>query len=100
MVEEPSLAENTSGLSTTELPVHPSQKRDEPEDSGNEAVAAKPDAKQKKRERLEELKVFFHNGASVRRDDEKSETHKIGLPLTLPPCLLWSKQLIFGRTSS
>lgn len=58
IVEEPIPSENTADLNTSELPVPTSQKRDEPEESEDEGVAVKPDAKQKKKERLEELKVL------------------------------------------
>ena len=58
IVEEPMPTENTADLNTSELPVPTSQKREEPEESEEEGVAVKPDAKQKKKERLEELKVL------------------------------------------
>ena len=58
IVEEPMPTENTTDLNTSELPVPTSQKREEPEESKEEGVAVKPDAKQKKKERLEELKVL------------------------------------------
>ena len=58
IVEEPTPAENTADLNTPELPVPTSQKRDEPEESEEDSVTVKLDAKQKKKERLEELKVL------------------------------------------
>lgn len=52
--------ENAPESDTAESPSRASQKREEPEDSGDEAVPVKLDAKQRKKERLLELKVLPH----------------------------------------